>query len=68
MLNNLILYMKHTFRNNVLEYFIDTAKIEAKDDIQNDDNKRIICITDLYIEEEEEDTLEIEEAKVFITN
>ena len=66
MLNNLILYFVYTYGNDTLLYFTKSVKKEVKDNKQDSTNNRVVCMTDLYLEEEEEDVLGFQEAKSFI--
>ena len=47
---------------------MEEAKKDAKDDSWDDQAKRVVCLSDKYIEEEDEDELELEQAKIFISN
>ena len=67
-LNNLIPYLKHEYGEEVLEYFTKAAKKEASEDYWDKKNNRVVCATDMYLEEEGDNDLGIEEVRVFISN
>ena len=67
-LNNLLPYLQHKYGDEVREYFTESAKRDSKDDCLDEENKQVVCEIDMYLEEEEEDELGLEEARVFITN
>ena len=60
MLNNLIPYLQYEYGDEVLEYFTEAAKKEAKDYCWDKENQKVICATNIYTEEEEIDKLGIE--------
>ena len=60
MLNNLIPYLQYQYSEEVLQYFTKEAKWNAKDDSWDKETKRMVCLTDKYIEEEEEEELGLE--------
>ena len=67
-LNNLLPYLKYEYGDEILEYFMEAAKKESKDDQWDEENNRMVCTTDIVLEEEGEDELGLEEVKVFINN
>ena len=68
MLNNLLLYLKHEYSDKILEYFTEVVKKESKDDQWDKENNRVVYAMDMILEEEGEDKLGLEEARVFINN
>ena len=49
-------------------FFTEEAKRDAKDDIWDDQAKRVVCLSDKCMEEEDEDDLGLEQAKTSISN
>ena len=69
MMNNLITYLTHLYGKDIALYFTDVVKIALKDDSWDNEQRQIVCATNLFIEEEgEEDEVGFVEAKVFIEN
>ena len=68
MLKNLVLYFNHKHGEEALLYFTNLAKKEAQEDNWDKENQWIVCSTNLYIKEEEENEVGFEEAQVFIIN
>ena len=64
----MIPYLQHEYGDEVLEYFTKKAKKEAHNDYWDVENNRVVCAMDIHVEEEEEDGLGLEEARVFIKN
>lgn len=63
---NLILYLQHKFGDEVLLYFMEVAKQEAKEDEQDEENQQVICVIDLFLEEEFKNEIGLSDAKSFI--
>ena len=68
MLNNLLPYLQHEYGDEVLILFTEEAKKEAKDNQWGKEHNHVVCATDMYTEEEEEDDLDLEQARIFIIN
>ena len=66
MMNNLILYFVHEFGEEALLYFTNEEKKDAKDDNWDMETKRVVCITDEYLEKKVEDNISLGEAQVYI--
>ena len=68
MMGNLIPYLRWKHSDLVLDYFLETAKADAKDNKWDPVLKRVICATDTNMDEEEEDDgIGLKEAKLFLT-
>ena len=63
---NLILYLQHKFGDEVLLYFMEVAKQEVKEDEQDEENQQVICVIDLFLEEEFKNEIGLSDAKSFI--
>ena len=57
MLNDLSPYLRRKHGDEVLLLLTEDAKNDAKDDQWDEENKRVTCVTDRHMEEEEEDDL-----------
>lgn len=66
MMYNLILYLQHKFGDEVLLYFMEVAKQEVKEDEQDEENQQVICVIDLFLEEEFKNEIGLSDAKSFI--
>ena len=66
MMKNLLVYLHHQQGDDILLYFIDTAKEEAQEDKWDRANNRIICITDEFMEEEEFDDIGLSGVQSFL--
>ena len=67
MMGNLIPYLRHKYKDGVLDYFREEDKMDAKDDTWDDVHKRVICATDKHMDiEEQEDGIGLNEATKFL--
>jgi len=64
MMKNLILFLKHEYRDEVLHYFTEEAKCNATEDEWNSKTKRVTCETDSYLEKAFEDDTGLDKAKL----
>jgi len=65
-IHNLISYLKYKHRNQILLYFTEEAKAEAKKDGLDKMTNRVICVMDAFLEEEIEDDIGLLDAQLFI--
>ena len=62
MMHNLILFLYYKYGEEVLSYFINEVLEAAKEDLQDQTTQYIICSTDRFMKEEEEDLIGLEGA------
>ena len=66
MRHNLIPFLYHKYRDEVLQYFANEALEAANKDSQDKNTKRVVYSTVGFIEEKEEDLIRLEEAQIYI--
>ena len=52
MIRNLLLYLRYQYGEEVLLYFSKEAKAEAQDNGWDEIQKRVVCVTDTFLEED----------------
>ena len=65
-MKNLLTYLQHKHKNDILLYFMDIAKEEVQGDKWNEDNNWIIYATDKFMEEGKLDDIGLSGAQIFI--
>ena len=65
-MKNLLTYLRHKYREEILLYFTDTAKEEVQGDKWDSKNNQIIYVTSKFIEKEDLDDIRLLEAQSFI--
>ena len=65
-MKNLIPFLKHKYRAEVLHYFTEEVKMDATEDEWDLESKWVTCKTDGYLEEEFENKIKLDEAIIYI--